>query len=244
MDLTNKTCFLVGLGRSIEELERRIEEFKNFDVVWCGMSSFDIPQIYILNKINKHFIITFDTSTVAKAEQYELTRRIPRLSYHLDTYKDSIYMTTNSDKNNNYMLRQRIAPEFNQKYRNQIMYTEEIGVNASLFCVSIHLFIACLYKMGCKEIVLFGQDGDSSNLYNNRIESYYKHELVKEDKIIGGADAYNLVGDTNNVNASYDRLMMLNLGYVPRPLNCSPNSTFTVFKTINYDELLNYLKNE
>jgi len=240
--LKNKICLLVGLGRSIEELEARIEEFKDFDVVWCGMSSFDIPQKYILDKINKHFQIIYDSSTVQNAEEYELTRRIPRLIKHLDKYPDSCYVTTNSDKNNAYRLRERIAPEFNRKYRNQIIYAEEIGVDPNPFCVSIHLYIACLYKLNCKEIILFGQDGDRQGLYNNKVESYYKHELIKEDKIVADNLVYNLIGDTHNVNTTYKDRMFATLGYVPNLLNCSPNSSFTVWQVIDYNTVLEYLK--
>ena len=243
MNLTNKTCFLVGLGRSIEELDKRIDEFKDFDVIWCSMSSFDVPQQHILNRINKYFTIVFDCSTVKNEVNYELTRRIPRISYHLDTYKNSIYITTNSDKNNTYELRQKIAPDFNIKYRSQILYVEELGINPNPFCVSIHLFIASLYKLGCKEVILFGQDGDSKGKYNNHVDSYYKSDLIREDKEIAGNLIYNLVGDTNNVNESYNYLLQQTLNYIPKPLNCSPGSTFNIFKTVNYDELLKYLKN-
>jgi len=243
MDIKNKTCLLLGLGRSLEELDKRILEFKDANVVWCGMSSFDVPQKYILDRINKHFSIVFDCSTVQNAVEYELTRRIPRIVHHLEAYKDSIYMTTNSDKNNTTDLRNRIAPEFSTQYRKQIIYVEELGINPNPFCVSIHLFIASLYKMGCKEVILFGQDGDSSGTYDNRVESYYKSDLIKEDKIIAGNLVYNLVGDTNNVNSSYAYLLMDALHYIPTPKNCSPRSSFTVFKTVTYDDTIQYLKN-
>lgn len=242
-NLDNKICLLVGLGRTIETLEERIEEFKDFNVVWCSMSSFDIPQKYILDKIGKHFEIVFDCSTVHFAEEYELNRRIPRIKYHLDTYKDSVYMCTKTDKANNYQLRERIAPDFNRDYNDRILYVEDLGIDPNPYCVSIHLFIASLYKMNAKEVILFGQDGDSLGRYSNHVESYYKSELIKEDKIIAGNLVYNLVGDTNNVNIYYDAQLQHTLGYIPRPLNCSPGSTFTIFPVTDYNTVIEHLKN-
>lgn len=235
-----KTIFVILHGKSCEELEKRIEEFKNFDLVWCSMSSFDVPQEYILNKIDKHFKIVFDCSTVQNAEHYELTRRIPRISNHLDKYLDSIYISTRTDKNNTHDLRQRIAPEFLEKYKNRIIYTEDIGIDPNPFCVSLHLYIACLCKLGYEEIILFGADGGGQ--YGNAIESYYKWEEVKKDKEIAQNLDYNMIGDTHNINSTYKTMMLQSLGYNPKVINVSSNSLYTFAPKVDYDEILKYLK--
>ena len=236
VNLTNKTICIILHGRSVEELESRIEEFKDKDVLWGSMSHFEIPQKYILDKINKKFDIVFDSGTVANAEDYELKVRIPRLINYFNT-TNGYYICTKSDRDNLYQLRQRIVSYFNKKYSDRIIYCENIGINPNPFCVSLHLYIACLYKMGIKKIILFGADGGGN--YGNTIESYYKWELVKNDKIIAGNLSYNMLGDTNNINNNYSSLMQQTLGYVPtETINCSPGSTYTVFRNISYNKLI------
>ncbi len=242
IDIKNKTCLVVLLGKSVEELEERIESFKDADIVWCSISNFDIPQKYILDKINKKIEIVYDSGTVANAEDYERKYRLPRLSKYLDKEENNLYISTNNDKNNLYELRERIAPEFNLKYRNKIIYTSEIGIDPNSFCVSLHLYIACLYKLGCSQVILFGADGDKPHTYNNHIDSYYKSDLIKADKIACGNLVYNLVGDSDNINKSYVPLLTKTLGYVPEVLNCSLDSSYSVFKKVSYDKVINLLK--
>jgi hypothetical protein len=240
MDLTNKTCLLVAHGRSLEELERKIGRFINLDVVWCSMSTFDVPEDYILSKINKHFTVVYDSSTVENAIDYEIAVRIPRLSKYLDRDEDNIYICTRTDHSNLYQLRDNLRLDFNKKYKNKIICAEDIGINPNDFCVSLHLFIACLYKMGTKKVILFGADGGS--IYGNSIESYYNWRLIENDKKIAGNLTYNMVGDTNNINSTYGVLMEKSLGYIPKVLNCSPDSTYTVFEKITYEEVLKEIK--
>ena len=54
--LTKPLCIILH-GKSCEILEYKIEQFKDLDVVWGSMSSFDLPQKYILNKIIKSLIL-------------------------------------------------------------------------------------------------------------------------------------------------------------------------------------------
>jgi hypothetical protein len=238
--LTNKTCLLVAHGCSLEELENCIEEFRNLDVVWCSMSSFDIEETYILSKIDKHFNIIFDSSTVQFARDYELKVRVPRLSAYLDRKEDNKYICTKTDRANLHDLRNSLGLDFNRKYNKKIIYTEDLNINPSAFCVSLHLFIACLYKLHAKQVILLGADGGGK--WGNSVESYYKPDLVKADKIACGNLEYNMTGDTNNINGCYVNLMQQSLGYVPNVLNCSDTSTYTVFPKISYDQLLKELK--
>jgi hypothetical protein len=240
--LTNKTCLLVAHGRSIEELERRIDEFKGVDVLWCSMSSFEIEETYILSKINEKFDIIYDSSTVQNAIDYELKVRIPRLTEYLSRKEDNIYICTRTDKSNLYQLRNDLGLDFNRRFANKIVCAEDIGINPIPFCVSLHLFIACLYKMGAKQVILFGADGGGK--WGNSVESYYKSDLVKVDKIACGNLEYNMTGDTNNINGSFTSLMQNSLGYVPEILNCSPESTYTVFKNISYENIISSLKQQ
>jgi hypothetical protein len=234
--LLNKPICLVLHGKSCEELENRIQEFKNFDCVWASMSSFDIPQEYILNKINKNFSIIYDSSTVRNEVDYEIKIRLPRLINYLSNNKTNIYICTKSDKNNLFNLRNRLRLTFNEDFKEQIIYTEDLGIDPNPFCVSLHLYIACLSKLGFKKIILFGADGGGK--HGNLIESYYKSELVKIDKELCGNLNYNMIGDTTNINSSYKDLIMKTVGFIPNVINCSPNSNYTIFKNISYEEFL------
>jgi len=235
----NKTILVVIHGRSIEELETRIDEFKNVKCTWASMSTFDIPQKYILDRIDKKFNVVFDSSTVKNEREYELEVRIPRLIKYLSENKENKYICTKTDKNNLFNLRSRLVLGFNENFKDQIIYTEDLGIDPNPFCVSLHLYIACLVKMGFSRIILFGADGGGK--WGNSIESYYKWEEIKKDKEIAGNLSYNMVGDSNNINSSFEPLMKQSLGFVPEIINCSPGSVYSAFKNISYSEVLNYI---
>jgi len=238
IDLKDKTICVIVHGRSCEELENRIEEFKDLNIVWGSMSSFDIPQKYILDKINKKFDVIFDSGTVQNAVEYELQVRIPRFINYFNS-SNGYYICTKSDRNNLYELRDRIYPSFNSIYKDRIICCEDIGIDPNPFCVSLHLYIASLYKLGAKTVILFGADGGGT--HGNSVQSYYKWEEVEKDKIIAGNPSYNMIGDTNNINTSYSSLMTNTLGYIPEVLNCSPITTYTVFKQISFNEVIKLL---
>lgn len=237
--MSPKTILIVIHGKSVEELERRITDFKDLNVHWGSMSTFHIPQKYILDKINKKFDIVFDSSTVKNEIEYETRLRLPRLRKYFDT-TDGKYICTRTDKNNLYNLRSVIDSPFNNSYRDRIIYTEDIGIDPNPFCVSLHLYIACLAKLGYERIVLFGADG--GGIEGNNIASYYKSEEILEDKKIADNLSYNMTGDTNNVNTTYDIMMNKVLGYIPNVINCSPITRYTCFPIKTYDETLNILR--
>jgi hypothetical protein len=241
MDLKNKNCAILAHGKSIEELEKRIQEFKDLNVVWCGMNYFN-PTEEVLKLINKEFKVVFDCSTVKNNVEYELKGRLPRLREYLDRNTDNIYITLRTGRDNLFDLRNRISPEFNSKYQEKIIYGEDLGFDTNQFCVSLHLYITILYKMGAKKIFLFGADGGGSG--GNNVDSYFQAEIINKDKVLADNVSYNMVGDTNNINSTYEPIMKNIFGYVPIVLNCSPNSTYTAFKKCTYDETLQILRSE
>ena len=234
VDLTNKTCIILAHGSSLSELENRIEEFRNKDVVWCGMNYFN-PSEDILKKIDKSFSIVFDCSTVKNNKSYEMYYRLPRLKEFLNR-NNTTYITLKSGRDNLYDLRNRLGDDFNEKYKEKIIYGENLDFNCDQFCVSLHLYIACLLKLQAKRIILFGADG--GGIYGNSVSSYYKENLILEDKKHADNVSYNMVGDTNNVNCSFGPIMQSIFGYIPEIINCSEVSTYNVFKKVTYDQLL------
>jgi len=238
IDLSNKTICVLLHGSSLSELENRIEEFRNIDVIWCGINYFN-PSEEILRKIDKSFNIVFDCSTVQNNVEYEKKARLPRLVEFLER-KNTTYITLKSGRDNLYDLRNRIGSDFNEKYKNQIIYGETLGFDCNQFCVSLHLYLTCLLKLGAKTIVLFGGDGGGS--FGNSVSSYYKAELMQEDKVLADNTSYNMTGDTCNINNSFNPIMQSIFGRIPEILNCSEISTYNVFKKITYNETINLLK--
>lgn len=236
----NNTILLLIHGKSIETLEQRIQEFKDLPVSWGSMSTFEVPQEFILDKINKKFDLVFDSSTVKNEETYEKEVRIPRLEKYFSTSSGK-YICTRTDKSNLYSLRNRIYPDFNNKYKDRIICAEDINIDPIPFCVSLHLFIACVAKLGYKNIFLFGADG--GGIEGNSIESYYKHDIIRKDKEIADNTSYNMIGDTGNINSTFTPMMMQCLGYIPRVFNCSPITRYTVFPIISYDNVLQEIRN-
>ncbi len=236
----NNVFCLVAHGKSLEILESKIEEFKNINCIWGSMSTFDIPQKYILDKINKTFSFVYDSSTVQNEKDYELTIRIPRLIKYLSENKEHRYISTKTDRNNLHNLRNKLLLSFNEDFKDQIIYTEDLEIDPTPFCVSLHLYIACIVKLGFNKVILFGADGGGK--YGNSIESYYKWEEIKQDKIVAGNLSYNMIGDSNNINSTFKPLMLKTLGFIPEVINCSPDSLYTIFKKENYESTLNLLR--
>lgn len=235
IDLTNKTCLVLAHGSSLNELDQRIEEFRNKNsIVWCGMNYFN-PSESILKKIGKSFSIVFDCSTVKNNREYESKYRLPRLEEYLNR-GNTTYISLKTGRDNLYELRNSLGSDFNNKYKDSIIYAEDIGIDPNPFCVSLHLYLACLVKLGARQIILLGADG--GGVHGNSVESYYKYEEIQKDKEHADNTSYNMVGDTNNVNSSFTPLMLTTLGYVPEIINCSPLSRYSIFKRINYNELI------
>jgi len=227
--IDNKVCAILAHGKSIEELNITICDFKDFDIVWCGMNYFN-PTEEIIKKIGKQFEIVFDCSQVKDARGYENYKRLPRLREFLSRPHNNYFITL---KESLLILWQKMCMKFPDKFKDRIIYGEDLIPNTKQFCVSLHLYIACLLKLGAKKIILFGADGSGSD---NTEQTYYRPDLVLEDRRMTGNTFFNVAGDTNNVNSTFEPMMKGALGYVPEVLNCSPNSCYTVFKKMNYNE--------
>lgn len=228
--INNKICAIVAHGHSLEELERRIDEFRGFDIVWCGMNYFN-PSEDILKKINKEFIVIFDCATTIDTKKYEIRSRTPRMTEYLSRPVKNVYMTSTFL----YGLRSQIGSDFNEKYKEKIIYIDNIGFVAGEFMVSIHLYIITLLKLGARNIVLFGADGGGS---------YYKSDLALADGILGCSGPGVPEGDTEHVNTTFGPLAQKILGYIPEIINCSTISRYTPFTKMSYDETINLLKNK
>lgn len=238
--VSNKICAIVAHGKSIEELEKHIVDFKDFDLCWCGMNYF-IPTENILKKVGKMFDVIFDSSLTENAKNYELNWRLPKLTEYLSRNYNNCFLTLS---HNLPPVWQAVGKgEFATIFQNKIVYGEDLGFNTDQFCVSIPLFISCLVVEGAKAVIVFGMDANV-----NGVEGYYRPDLMIEDKKMAGHEKFfiNVKGDAHNVNTSYikvlDEICKSKTIKKPEIINVSPNSAITIFKKMNYNEVFKWLR--
>ncbi len=249
-----KTICLITGGKSIEELESRIEEFKDLNVLWAGMNRFELVEDNILKKINKHFDIIGDCSTVGYElrNNYERKVRLPRFEEFLTREENNMLMTSEIVITQSFVELSR--GDLPTKYGHKIAVIEEIysypesrppelwSPPPNSLCLAISMLVAGM----AKKIICFGFDGFpySKNMTTDQIlESYYKSDKIKEDRIIafGSVTSGNLVGDTVSVNKKFPSLWSMYKSVYNNPtveiVNCSPKTFITAIKTINYNQL-------
>jgi hypothetical protein len=242
-------------GTSIQELEKRIEEFKDVSICWGAMNRFDIYQNYILNKINKKLQITLDVGEVKFVEDYERKIRIPRWKTYLLNPESLIITSEEILENIQTLCNWDILSE----YSSQIMIIEK--------CRNIHvpnsimLYLIILAKLQVKKVILFGFDGfgnpkafkdtpiwdatefEPQKYCNKTLTAYYKPETTLEERLVGYQDekASDLHSNCPTLNDQYHKIMNLfckeNNVIEPEIVNCSINALYTVFRKISYDQL-------
>lgn len=253
--LKGKIVGVIAPGRSLKELEKRIEEFRNLPIVWVGINLFDCLEP-ILIKINKSFIMIGDTATVGIEREtwYETNVRLPRIVPFLER-ENIIYLTSNVVidfcflKTNNKALY--------EKYKDKISIIEEVFNLSALSAQikdelmkpppnSISLTFAAVIAGGAKKLITFGYDGyphKPTNTSEDILNSYYKPKENNLERInaFGKVTVGNLVGDTKTFNEKWNNLFRLYKEVFKNQsidmVNCSPNSVYTSVRKISYDQL-------
>ena len=245
----NKIVGVALHGKSIEELEERIELFKDLDIVWVSLNAFDIIETYILNKINKKLSLIYCLADYWP--EIEKNIRIPLLIEAINRGSLMIakkYLFENIFPENG-------APDFFGKYRDKIFLIEDfIDINhfsienlLSHYTVSsLGYILSTLSILKAKKIILFGCDGG----IKNDITSYYKSDIHIERRVLApyklkdfeDGMLFNIQSDTDILNTEFWKTYltcMTLFNITPPPiLNCSPNSYVTTFPIITYDSLL------
>jgi len=230
---------VMGLGNSLTELEKRIEEFKDYDICWISLNSSDVIEDYILSKINKGLNIYFTLAPNAKV--YDIEINIPLIKKVIDS--GGIVL---SDKRRIKLYKER----FNNKYVDKIIDILNISIakrdSESRAGVagflsqpkpinSMAVILLILLVFDPKKIILFGCDGSSSAEITPN--DYFKPEIiVKRDK------KYGLHGDIKQMNDGFlETIKRFKIFFekdkLPEIVNCSPNSQYTIFRKINYNQL-------
>jgi hypothetical protein len=236
--IDNRIVGMLLFGNSINELEQRIEEFKNYNICWCGVGAYDILEEFILNKINKRLDIFFDCGEVERPIRFELKARTPKLLKFLERSDNNFHITMHHFTK----LRRLLGIDIEDRYKDKIIYAEDI-CPAHAFCVSFPLLLTCLTVLGAKNIIMFGCDG--SNTINS-IDSYFHPELVKPEKILANNEIFNLTGDSGWVTSGFPSIFkhVCENGQINPPtiLNCSSKTIHNLWQKISYDEALTFIK--
>lgn len=248
-----KIVGMVTGGKSIEELESRIEEFKDLPIVWASMNRFDMMEKAILGKVNKHFTVISDCATVGfeKRNKYEREIRFPKFEEFLLRNEDNVLLTSHIVINQAFVELNR--GDLYTKYKRKFSIIEELFEStqdrpAQLWRQapnSITLAFAGLIAGQAKKIIVFGMDGfafDINMTTEQILNSYYRSDAVKHDRLMafGSETSGNLVGDTVSFNKKFDELHKTYQSVYHNPceiVNCSPNSHIDVLRKISYDDL-------
>lgn len=234
-------------GASVNELEKRIEEFKKFDICWTTFNQFPIMEKFILNKINKNLSIVYDSSsiTMSLAKEYDEEIRIPRLTDFLSRKDNNLWITTLG------IVRDYMKPfgftSFLQRFSNKIMIIDDYIPQAFLQVPnSLTLVLGCMAIGGASTILLFGADGYKGN-YKDNINSFYKPEYQAKERIasIGNTIESSVTRDAEDFQNRFMRLYrtycQLHAIVPPTILNVSPISSYNIFQKLTYDEVIKWL---
>jgi len=250
--IKNKIVCIVLHGKSIEELENRIEEFNNDNICWVSMNTFDIVQNNILNKINKQLDIIYHFSL--HRGNIEIEVQIPNLKQAID--KGSLLITNKNLFIDAYTRLQQ--EEFINEYKDKVLLLDDIKTKANIPLEKVEAglpticyILYSLIIMGASKIIVFGFDGSDYDINTSDMNSYYKSDIVFSRTVLPkekvenlakgflGSIGYDTLSINNNFLAIYEKIKSsFNLSELPIILNCSPISKIKVFKIIDYNEAL------
>lgn len=237
--INNRPVFILLHGGSVQNLEDRIEEFKDANICWCGLGHFQIFEKYMLSKIDKRLDLVFDMATVPRREAYEPVRH-ERLNEFLGRSDNNLWLTSHG------MIRDewdKVKPEkcllvdslFPQ---DQIPYYMDVPNSATL-C------IASMLAGGASKIFIFGLDGYKGSLQEG-YKSYYKPEEAKKERLLalGSIEDPGINRDTDNFSIRFPTCLRRYrelFGNYCDIYNCSPNSIYTCIEKIDYSKIKNIL---
>lgn len=242
--INNRMIGIIARGSSLIELEKKIEELVDYDICWCGINNF-IPAESILNKINKPLEFVSDCSNVPNREYYEKNIRLPRLINYLEKPNNLLQISNTVIADIKFINREDVL----EKYKNKIITIDEVFTNPeypkdvwNAPPNSMTLLLAAIIAGGTKKIIMFGYDGHYG-FDNIAVHTYYNplSEIIEREAATGKAECGSLAYDTRSFNKDFPKIFEmyktiynnLNVAIV----NCSPNSLFTTFKIINYNQL-------
>lgn len=257
--INNRIVCIIARGASTSVLEKRIEEFKDYNVCWASMNLFT-PAEKIVNKIGKSLELVSDCSNVKNTKEYEPQVRIPRFEEYLKKNNNLLFISdtviTDVFKNHNKM-------DLFERYKDKIASIEDVfdtpNAPSTIWEAppnSITLLFAACIAGGAKKIICFGYDGlkgvdsvERSHLDKNALNTYYESELEGQDRTIAAnqeeigslaTDSFFFERDWLKIWEIYKTTYNNSCAIV----NCSPESMFTIIKKVDYNEVHEELKGE
>jgi hypothetical protein len=244
--IRNRTVAILAHGASIAQLENHIEDLKDKDACYATLNFFPIMEEFILSKINKKLDIVFDCSTVARHRQDEFDLvRMKRLDFFLQRPDNNLWITSHG------IVRDNLLPSvWNGMYhnnRNKILEVDTLFPprRISEFMSvpgSISLLIASCIAGQAKKIIMFGFDGCNSLNLQDGLNTYYKHELQKEERFraLGSIEDVGVTNDTFNFQMQFPSILnkyrsLFNNDCIIE--NCSRESYYSIFNKISYNDL-------
>jgi len=244
--IRNRTVAILAHGSSIEQFETYIEDLKDKDVCYASLNFFPIMEEFILSKIGKKLDIVFDCSTVAKHRQEEFDLvRMKRLESFMQRQDNNLWITSHG------IVRDNLLPTpWNSMYQNNKSKILEVDTlfpsrRISEFMSvpgSITLLIASCIAGQAKKIIMFGFDGCNNLNLQEGLNTYYKPQLQKEERLraLGSIEDIGVTNDTYNFQMQFPSILnkYKSLFNNDCPIeNCSKQSFYSIFNKISYQDL-------
>jgi len=236
----NKTVGIVVLGKSIYELEKRIEEFKDKDICWVGIGQFDI--VTFIN-----FDIVFDTASVpeSRLKHYE-PMRIGRINKYLSQDQNKIWITSGGLKRD--VIDRLKYTDFWEQYSNQILFVDSLFPRETIGKFmdvpnSLTLCVGAMIAGLAKNIIIFGCDGYNGPTDTGEgVLSYYKPEEIKKERMaaLGSIEDPGINRDTKTFENKFKDCYLryaTQFDNFPDVFNCSSNTIYTHIRKIDFDDV-------
>lgn len=244
--IRNRPVAVLAHGKSLETLEKNIQQYKHLDICWVSLNLFTMVEDFILKKINKQLDIVLDCASVAVSfyQKYNAIR-IPRLDSYLNRTNNNLWITTLG------LIRDEIKPinqDFIYRHFHKTLMIDELVYPQMLDVPNSITLLLCTMAIGkAQKIIIFGLDGYNGK-YEDNINSFYKPELHKQERLlaVGSIQASGVPRDTSDFNNRFIKIFKeycknYNIN-PPLMVNCSPNSVYTVIPKISYEESIKWLE--
>ena len=247
--INNRVVGLIARGGSLEELEKRIEEYKDLDICWASLNLFTPAEDFILKKINKTLSIVSDCTNLSNRDYFEPNVRRPRLERFLARQEDNLLQISNTVIADLEYTKQH---DILTTYKDKIITIDQVftgeGYSQDLWKAppnSITLLLASLIAGHAKKIIMFGYDGFNGD-NNLAINTYYKEYLERDERVkaTGRFQVGSLVTDSRDFNRRWNDIYELykqTYKSNTEVVNCSPSTMFTCIRRIDYDNIKNEL---
>jgi len=245
--INNRVCCVISKGKSVEELERNIELFRNKKVCWIVQNRFDYIED-ILKKIGEKADIISDCATVSRKELFEKEVRYDRFFNFLMRSDLNLLATSELVLEENKEYAGKKDFDLRTTFKNKIVTID--SVFSSPNCPkevwdkppnSLTLLLAFLIAGQAKNIILFGIDGARPG--QAILDSYYKPDIARAERRLtfGDERTGSVVSDGKDFNERWAKIEAIYKIAFNNPdvkiYNGSSISLIKTFPKINYKKI-------